>query len=208
MPQHRRKHPVNGWLVPASLALALTWAAPLQAATVKPPARAATAPVMAAVPAIPVVAADPQDVDSIDGIVAALYDIISGPPGKARDWSRLQAVFAPDGRLIYNRALSGYAGVGQSMTVPQYANLVTVPLQSQGFFEKEIARSTNRFGQIAQVFSTYEARGAATDAKPYERGINSVQLFYDGRRWWVTSLTWQAETPATPLPVHYLKSNY
>jgi hypothetical protein len=204
-----------------SLAAALALCGlPAQAQSAKPAAKTGTtaattsraaarpAAVTPAVPPLAVIAPTEQDVGSIDGIVAALYDIISGPASKPRDWSRLQTLFPADGRLIYNRASAGYAGIGQSMTVAQYANLVTVPLRGQGFFEKEIARSTNRFGQIAQVFSTYEARMAPEDVKPYERGINSVQLFNDGSRWWVTSMTWQDETAANPLPPHYLKNNY
>jgi hypothetical protein len=75
-----------------------------------------------------------------------------------------------------------------------------------GFFETELARSSESFGPIAHVFNTYESRHAPNDAKPFQRGINSVQLVHDGQRWWVASLLWRAEGEQSPLPERYLKS--
>jgi hypothetical protein len=73
-----------------------------------------------------------------------------------------------------------------------------------GFFEKEIARRTEQFGCIAHVWSTYESRHNADDPKPFMRGINSIQLFYDGTRWWIVSIYWQHESPEHPVPEKYL----
>jgi hypothetical protein len=53
------------------------------------------------------------------------------------------------------------------------------------------------------VFSTYESRHALADAKPFERGINSFQLLYDGQRWWVVTIYWQGERPGLPIPPQY-----
>ena len=76
--------------------------------------------------------------------------------------------------------------------------------QKNGFFEREVARRTERFAGIAQVFSTYESRHAAADPKPFERGINSFQLMHDGRRWWIVTIFWQGETPESPIPQEFL----
>lgn len=75
----------------------------------------------------------------------------------------------------------------------------------EGFFETEIARRTEEFGNIVHVWSTYEARHKADDSKPFMRGINSIQLINDGKRWWVMTIMWQAENPDSPLPEKYLK---
>ena len=75
-----------------------------------------------------------------------------------------------------------------------------------GFFETELARTTDSFGQIVHVFSTYEARHAPADAKPFMRGINSIQLYNDGKRWWIVNLLWRAEDAKLALPERYLKS--
>ncbi|PYL27237.1 MAG: hypothetical protein DMF45_12805, partial [Verrucomicrobia bacterium] len=44
--------------------------------------------------------ADPSDVESIEAIVAAAYDVISGPAGKKRDWKRERSLFISGARLI------------------------------------------------------------------------------------------------------------
>ena len=77
-------------------------------------------------------------------------------------------------------------------------------LRQQGFFEREAHRRLERFGAVAHVFSTYESRHAAGDAEPFARGINSIQLFHDGARWWVVTIFWDSEHPDQPIPADYL----
>ena len=43
--------------------------------------------------------AKPDDVKSIDSIIAATYDVISGPAGD-RDWDRFRSLLIPEARLI------------------------------------------------------------------------------------------------------------
>ncbi len=74
-----------------------------------------------------------------------------------------------------------------------------------GFFEREVSRRTDCFGNVCQIFSTYEARRAASDEKPFVRGINSIQLVRDGKRWWVASIVWDTERADNPIPADYLK---
>jgi hypothetical protein len=75
-----------------------------------------------------------------------------------------------------------------------------------GFFEKDLARRTERFGNIAHVFSTYESRHSASDPKPFARGINSFQLLNDGKRWWIVTIYWEEESPNNPIPTKYLRN--
>jgi len=76
--------------------------------------------------------------------------------------------------------------------------------QENGFYEKEIARRTEQFGNIAHVWSTYESRHHEDDPEPFMRGINSIQLFNDGKRWWIVSIYWQQESADAPIPEKYL----
>lgn len=145
------------------------------------------------------------DTASVDGVVAALYDTISGPAGKTRDWDRLRALFRPDGRMIVHGPNKEGGTTTRVLTVEDYIGRVTPLLAKEGFFESELARRSEQFGQIAHVFSTYESRHAQDEAKPFQRGINSIQLIHDGQRWWVQSLVWQAESDRHPLPERYLK---
>jgi hypothetical protein len=150
-------------------------------------------------------AANPADVSSIDAIIAALYDVISGPAGKKRDWDRMRSLFIPGARLIPTgpRQAGGYGS--RVLTVDQFAEGSSPFLEKEGFFEQEIARRTDDFGQIAHVFSTYDSRHALADAKPFARGINSIQLMNDGKRWWIVTVFWQGEDEKHPLPEKYLK---
>lgn len=146
---------------------------------------------------------EPADVNSLDAVVNAMYDIISGPPIKGRDWERFRSLFADGAHLIATVTLPGLPARAAVMTTDEYV-ATAAPLLQRGVFEKEISRTVEQFGRMAQVFSTYESRYRATDEKPFQRGINSIQLLNDGTRWWILSVYWDAERPDNPIPPKYL----
>jgi hypothetical protein len=148
----------------------------------------------------------PGDVAAMDSILAALYDVISGPAGQPRDWDRMRALFAPGARLIPTVYRADSVPSLRVWDVEQYITLVGPRLESSGFFEREVARRTERYGGVVQVFSTYESRRASADPAPFARGINSIQLWFDGRRWWIVTVYWESERPNNPIPPAYLKS--
>lgn len=151
------------------------------------------------------IAPDKKDVSSIDGILAALYDVISGPAGQKRNWERMRTLFIPEGRLIATGKRADGTFGKRVMSVEDYINNSGPFLEKNGFFESEIGRKTEQFGGVVHVFSTYESKKTATDEKPFMRGINSIQLWNDGVRWWVVNVFWQSETPDTPIPAKYLQ---
>ena len=160
-------------------------------------------PTPAQTPAAPP-AANPADVVTIDSTIAALYDVISGPAGR-RNWDRFRSLFVPGARLIATGVRpTGEVG-SRVMTVEDYAQRNGPFFEKNGFFEREVARRTETFGNIAHLFSTYESRHAKDDPKPFQRGINSIQLMNDGQRWWVVTIFWQGEDEKNPLPEKYLK---
>lgn len=164
------------------------------------------------------VAPNPADVASVDSIIAALYDTISGPAGKERDWDRLRSLFVPGARMIPtspvrpagtppDTPLTGaemYAS--HVFDVEGYVERASKFFATEGFYEKEVARRSESYGHIVHAWSTYESRHKADDPKPFARGVNSIQLMNDGKRWWVVTIFWEAETPRTPLPEKYLRS--
>jgi hypothetical protein len=156
--------------------------------------------------AAPAPAANPSDVASLDAILKATYDTISGPAGQKRDWNRLRSLFMPGARMIPSGPRPDGSFSAQALDVEGYIARAGDYLEKNGFFETEIARRTDRFGNIAQVFSTYESRHKADEAKPFMRGINSFQLLYDGKRWWIVTIYWQQESEKHPIPQEYLKS--
>ncbi len=145
-------------------------------------------------------AANPADVASVDSIIAAVYDVISGPAGKKRDWDRMRSLFVPGARLIpTGPRQTGGGFASRVLTVDEYIERASGFFEKEGFYEREASRKTEEFGQIVHAFSTYESRHAP-DEKPFQRGINSIQLMNDGNRWWVVTIFWQGEDEKHPLP--------
>jgi hypothetical protein len=171
----------------------------------KPATRISTSNVKAKTSNIP--EASLSDVVSIDAIVTAAYEVISGPAGKKRDWNRERSLFLSGARLIPTAVEAGRNDVDlapQMLDVEGYIARVEPLIEKKGFYEKEIARRVEQFGQIAHVWSTYESRHDPSDPKPFMRGINSMQLFNDGKRWWIVSIYWQHESAQHSLPEKYL----
>jgi hypothetical protein len=171
----------------------------------KPATRIPTSNVKAQTSNIP--KANPSDVASIDAIVTAAYEVISGPAGKKRDWDRERSLFLSGARLIPTAVQAGRNDVDlapQMLDVEGYIERVEPLIEKKGFYEKEIARRVEQFGQIAHVWSTYESRHDPSDPEPFMRGINSFQLFNDRKRWWIVSIYWQHESAQHPLPEQYL----
>ncbi|MGN2254939.1 nuclear transport factor 2 family protein [Frateuria sp. GZRe12] len=186
--------------LPCALALAVSFplgAAAQNAAASSAPASGTTTAGTQATPA-----ARPADVASIDAILKAAYDTISGPRGHQRDWNRLRSLFAPGARMIPTHTSDGGVTTTRVLGVDEYIRLGDPKLKEIGFFEDEVHRTVQRFGNIAQVFSTYETRHAAAD-KPFQRGINSIQLLFDGHRWWIVTIYWQGERPGLPIPKEF-----
>lgn len=153
--------------------------------------------------------ADPADVESIDAIIAAVYDVISGPSDVERDWDRFRTMFHPEGRLIPTGPSPSGGWGARVMTVDEYVELAgnqfaNAPIfQGKGFYEVEASQRVERYGNIAHVWSTYESRLDPSE-EPFQRGINTFQLMHNGSGWQVMSILWQAESDDAPIPAPYL----
>lgn len=153
-------------------------------------------------------AANPADVSSVDAIMKAVYDVISGDAGQKRDWDRFRTLFHKDARLIPTGKNQQTGVFGATVLSPEdYIKRADANFAQNGFYEKEVARKSDSYGNIVHAFSTYEARRKKDDEKPFLRGINSFQLFNDGNRWWILTIYWQAETPDNPIPKQYERAS-
>jgi hypothetical protein len=188
----------------------LCFTSPAFAQTSTPPAASSAAPASPA-PRPTSIAVHPDwpkanlaDVQSVDAILAALYDVISGPAGQPRNWTRFRSLFIPDARLIpVRRDKTGPGADVLPLTPEQYQQLAGIRLVKEGFFERGIHDTTESFGDIVHVFSTYESRHTR-DGAPFQRGINSIQLLKDGNRYWIVTILWDGESPTNPIPAKYL----
>jgi len=153
---------------------------------------------------VPTLAARPEDVSTLDGIVGAYYAVITGPPGQPRQWGRDRSLYWPGLRFFAAGVKHDGTPTLHVMTHQEYVDAVDSASVKDGFDEREIHRVTQRIGNIAHVMSTYETRrvsGGAVTA----RGVNSIDLFWDGKRWWILTASWDDERPGSPIPPELLK---
>ena len=151
----------------------------------------------------------PPEAATVDAIVAALYASVSHTPDGLPDFETLRNIFLPVGMLIPPKKPS--EDIFTTLDPDGFAERVKKSIaerkqkgESAGFVEKEIGRRSDCFGNVCQIFSAYEGRYLAADEKPFVRGINSIQLVRDGRRWWIASVAWDVETATNPIPAAYL----
>ena len=156
-------------------------------------------------------AKNPGDVDTVDHLIASLYDVVSGPAGQ-RDWDRFRSLFLPDGRLGVIRPESpatqdapARKGDVVFLTPDMYVQRDDPYFKTHGFFERSIANRVEVFGNLVHVWSTYESRHAEHDGQPFARGINSIQIVSAQGRFWIASILWDEERPGLALPEKYLK---
>jgi hypothetical protein len=184
------------------LGLASLWVGAENAAAQTSPAPSPK-PQSSASATVPTTSARPGDVDSIDHIIAAVYDVISGPAGP-RDWDRFRSLYYPGARMIPSRRDDKGSITARVSSPDEYATRAQDFFSKEGFFENSVANRVEEWDHIAHVWSTYESRHAKGE-KPFARGINSFQLFNHGTRWWILTVYWEGEDPSHPLPEKYLK---
>jgi hypothetical protein len=143
-----------------------------------------------------------EDVETLNGIIAAWYDIVSVDAGETPDWARDSTLYLPEVRFVI--LVDGAPDEVDRASILDHAQFAeAVGESSDGFFESEIHRVTQRFDNMVHVFSTYEF-GQSEDGPIMGRGINSIQLFFDGQRWWIVGAAWRNETTERPIPEEFL----
>ncbi|MCB0463429.1 MAG: hypothetical protein R2816_12085 [Flavobacteriaceae bacterium] len=146
-------------------------------------------------------------VKTLESTLSTLYGVISGEKSQERDWELFKYLFHSEAKLIPSGKNAEGLHTARFMTPDDYIKSSGKWLIENGFFEKEIHRSVNTFGNITQVFSTYESFRSEADTKPFMRGINSIQLLNDGERWWIINIYWMQESDENPIPKEYLPQN-
>lgn len=145
------------------------------------------------------------DVTTVDGIIHNLYSIISGPAGEQRDWNAFKNLFAPDARMYIAVPGKNNNSTLKSITPDEYAMRNQTRLSDIGFNETELYRITNAYGAGTQVFSTYESHFTNSNGEEeITKGINNIQLYFDGSRYYITSIFWDANAKNIEVPERYL----
>jgi hypothetical protein len=144
-----------------------------------------------------------DEVSTLDGIIKAYYDVVTVKKGEKVSYTRDSLLHVPN-------ALVGIAQKGKDgkvtlklVTLKQFHQNYDANLEKDGFYEKEISRKVENFGAIYHVWSTYETRNLA-DGPVIERGINSIELYFDGTRFWILSWIFDNESKEQQIPEKYL----
>ena len=148
----------------------------------------------------------PADVVTPEGVVAALYRVISGPADEERDWDRFRGLFLDGARLVLGRRPDGGEGAAEEIvvaTLEEFIPAASAQYAEDGFWEKQTAGRIDRFGNVAHAWSTYETRVGSPGSKPVARGINSIQMVRQAGRWKIAALAWDVELPGQRIPRKY-----
>ena len=146
-------------------------------------------------------------VQTLDSTIKTLYGVISGEKGEQRNWDLFKYLFKPEAKLIPSGRNQENIHIVRYMSPQDYIDSSGKWLIENGFYEKELHRTVQTFGNITQVFSSYESFKSKDDTEPFMRGINSIQLLNDGKRWWIINIYWQQESKDIPIPEAYLPKN-
>ena len=138
---------------------------------------------------MPTPMARPSDVATLDAILLAFYETVSGAVGQPRDWDRFRSLFLPGGRLMPIVSLAGEKAGVRFLSTEDFIHRVEPIFAREDFWERETSRQTETSGHFAHVLSFYESL-RSPDGPPFERSVNSIQLFYDGVRWWIVNVMW------------------
>lgn len=149
--------------------------------------------------------ANPDDVNSPEATVTAIFEAFSAPGDEHPNWDRFRSLFLPEARLIYADHPAEGTSHYETGTVDEYIETSGRFWEGQDYREEVVQTRTERYANIAHVFFTYEGREPADAAEPTFRGVESAQLWHDGSRWWVVSLMWQSEREVVPIPDRYEK---
>lgn len=146
-----------------------------------------------------------NNLTTVDGIIHGLYDAISGPVGQDRDWNSFRNLFAENARMYIAAPDKDSATVLKSITPEEYADRNQTRLSDIGFSEDELYRITNTYGAGTQVFSTYESHYTNKNGEEdLTKGINNIQLYFDGERYFIVSIFWDANAKNIEVPDRYL----
>lgn len=147
--------------------------------------------------------ARPADVATLDGLIKAYYDVVSGPAGSLPDPVRDQSLHHPSAQItLLDRKADGTATVAV-ITLADYYRRGGLGPRKKPFFEREIHRVVQRIGALAHIWSTYES-AETPGGKPFSRGINSIQAYYDGHRWWILGWVFDDERAGNRIPAEFL----
>ena len=143
-----------------------------------------------------------NDTSSIESVIHAFYEVISGLAGENRDWDRFRSLFSPGASLVPSSVVCS-ASLPSATSIESYVQRLVDFLSQHDFYETGFIHRIEVYGNIASVISTYEARHTINESEPFKRGVNFIQMLNNGNRWWITSMVWRDEDRNNSIPEKY-----
>ncbi|MBZ5492465.1 MAG: hypothetical protein LAO76_16170 [Acidobacteriia bacterium] len=137
----------------------------------------------------------PSDVATLDAILHAFYETVSGAVGQPRDWDRFRSLILPGGQLMPVVSIAGEKASVRLLSTEDFIRRVDPIFAREDFWERETSRQTETIGHFAHVLSFYDSL-RSPDGPPFEHGVNSIQLLDDGARWWIVNVMWNTSRAA------------
>jgi hypothetical protein len=162
-------------------------------------------PAQAAYPHVNIPKLEPRadDVSSLDGIIKAYFEVVSGPAGKPREWGRDATLYIPNVRFVIVKEDAKGKTAALSMTHQEFVDDSEAARGGKAFYEREIHRIVHRAGNMAYVLSTAE-QSASANGPALGHSIDSLDLYWDGTRWWIASANIWEVNPGHALPPEFL----
>lgn len=149
--------------------------------------------------------ADTNAVKSIDGIVKEVLRLVSGEKGKTRNWEALRNLFLPTATFTVLNNSDSIPQPVETVSLDDFIKLMHDEYYEQGYLEYEIGKTIDEYNGIANVFQSFYGKDSENRE---ERGINSYQLVYFKKRWWVANLLWTGDTNGVKIPDKYLDKKH
>lgn len=147
--------------------------------------------------------AQSEDVKSIEAIIDALYETISGEEGEEREWDRFRSLWYGDANLIMVSSIGDGKAKKVKHSVETFIKMSKAHNKINGFYETKLKNQVTQIGNVAQVVSTYSIKKSPKSKENDMIGVNFFQLYYDGKRWWILNCTWQNENGGVTIPKKY-----
>lgn len=136
------------------------------------------------------------------GLIEALYRMVSFGPGPEPDWEMFRGVFLPEAIVVFSpRGTRPMRVMSVDGFIQDWKDFFRdAALEDKGFTETIAGMKVTEFGGLAHAWVIFEPRIGGTQPARQIRGLDSIELSFDGTRWWVAAITTDFEGPTQRIP--------
>jgi hypothetical protein len=142
----------------------------------------------------------PEVLETAEGVVTEIYDMVSFEAGNVPDWDAVRSMFIPEAVVVLRTSREATTVFSVEGFVDDFVNFVeNSPAGDRGFTEEILAMHSMVFGDMANVLVLYEAQITGS-SRPPTQGVDNFSLIKKDGRWWIVAITNELPTPDRPIP--------